>query len=675
MAGQANIFQILTSIDDATIDAALAESLPTADDQIIPRIVDTLIQRGTLTGALGLVRHYHHLPESIQASLAAQTDHLYRAIREVGSRGNTRHRLNVIDLVRHSRDTRLAYLLTDLLRHGPLAIAEDAASALHELAHWSISPAHTDRQESLVTSRASKGLAQGANEPDGKKPAKEASGGASGGGGTSGGGTAIEILQLQESIENALAFYATHQQPAVLEAILILGPRPLGRASKILNDPSHPATAMLMQLVKTPNNPIVQKMMLPLLNIPTLTEAVVQGIRFMAKQHSLHLLLDNGHLLRLPSIRQKLATLDHTKELIPSTTTLKAITPHQFKHLPHWLACICHTDAKLIQELANLRPVAPPQAQLAILGTMLTACDRHPVQEVGHFIADYCIDSNETLTRIALRYLIRRQWDELSPLLMTQINSNYASVCKLAGDHLGPVGFENLWNSWSQLSFNQQITAGTALIKIDPSFHVHLEHKLLSHENASTQLRALSMIRTLNQGQFFEQAITQLTQNPNDRIASAAVGALGTSVSNHAVHLLEASLHHSDARVRANTIEALDQMQYNHHVDRLTEIASEDDNRPRANAIGALMGMRFDEALASLTNMLNDEQADHRTSALWLVEHLSLMEMASQIAELAVSDKNPTVRTRASQVIDHFIQAMQVSHEESISDDVLEKTQ
>jgi hypothetical protein len=84
-------------------------------------------------------------------------------------------------------------------------------------------------------------------------------------------------------------------------------------------------------------------------------------------------------------------------------------------------------------------------------------------------------------------------------------------------------------------------------------------------------------------------------------------------------------------------------------------MSREDDNRPRANAIGALLAMNFADALTTLANMLNDERPMHRLSALWLVDHLNLRDMVRHVAELSISDKDAKVRTRASKLIEHFI--------------------
>src|SRR5690606_13404648 len=118
-----------------------------------------------------------------------------------------------------------------------------------------------------------------------------------------------------------------------------------------------------------------------------------------------------------------------------------------------------------------------------------------------------------------------------------------------------------------------------------------------------------------------------------------------------------AALDHADARVRANAVEALQQLESVEQAeDRLRDMAQADHNRPRANAIGALLEMQAGDALAALNRMLIDERPEQRVSALWLVKSMGVMEVARQIAELALRDADPDVRGRARDVAAQLLQ-------------------
>ena len=141
-------------------------------------------------------------------------------------------------------------------------------------------------------------------------------------------------------------------------------------------------------------------------------------------------------------------------------------------------------------------------------------------------------------------------------------------------------------------------------------------------------------------------------------IASAAVRALGSASGDEVRHTLEAALKHEDSRVRANAVEALQQHKSTAHVLELVDMAERDESRPRANAIGALIQMRTGDALGSLSRMLDDTRANQRISALWLVEHMGIIDVARQVAEMSISDGNEKVRDRAERAVRQLIQVM-----------------
>ena len=224
----------------------------------------------------------------------------------------------------------------------------------------------------------------------------------------------------------------------------------------------------------------------------------------------------------------------------------------------------------------------------------------------------------------------------------------------LAAAELAPLGFERLWSAWPALSAAQQLAAGRALIKLDPNLPRHIGARL-NQEDHDTRMRALAIIRRLRQGRFFVQTLEALIEDPDVRVASAAVQALGNGGCGSAVDTLHAALGHTDSRVRANAVEALHELRSSEHLPELLRMARQDENRPRANAIGALLESHADEAAHLLRDMLADQRPDQRVSALWLIDHLEIVQVARQVAEMSISDPDPSVRRRARRVIQHLI--------------------
>jgi HEAT repeat protein len=615
MARGQQIFALLASVADVSVDLAMAAAMPTADDDTAMKLAQKLIQRNHTQSLTALVRYYHQLAEPIRALVVSQAPQMGRVLRHMAQHGTSQDQLNVVQIVHATADSKLCYLLSDVLRYGNAEAHEDAASALLDLAHRSL------------------------YIPDEPANEDEATRAASG-----------QIDLLQQAIEQAITFYGMHHQPAVIEAILETQPRPLMQAATVLNDLKHPATQTLMELCTTPRNPAVCESMLSLLSIPVLTEPIMQGIDFMAENHTLHQLLTQGHLLL--DRRKLLRKLPASEKYFPQVQTLVGIRPRQLRHLPMWYATICRKPQQLVAQLGTLRKVSDAQTRLTTLRRLmqLSPSDLDAV----NLIAGFCADSDEAIARIALRHLIRIDYVDLYHLMLRLINSPHASIRKITSERVGPVGFEKYWDSWSRFDLNQRISAGRALIKIDPSFHIQLGEKLDS-DNPVNIHKAMAVIRTLNQGTFFEYALEHLTRHADPKVASTAVKTLGSAGTPRAARILESSLEHTDPRMRANAVEALDHIEHSNHFNQLMKMSKEDDNRPRANAIGALLAMNFADALTTLANMLNDERPMHRLSALWLVDHLNLRDMVRHVAELSISDRDEKVRVRAGKLIEHFI--------------------
>lgn len=617
MARSQHIFRLFESISDPSVDQAMAAALPTADPQTAMTLTQSLLSRHHGISQTALIRYFHQLDASIQQLIIDEAPSFGRMLRHLTQHGQVQEQLNVVQIVTASDDPKLCYLLADLLRYGRSGSHEDAASSLLRIAHRSLFIPDEQTEDAPITRAASE-----------------------------------HIDLLQQAIEQAITFYGVHQQPAVIEAMLETQPRPLKQSAKTLNDLKHPATQTLIELCTSPSNPSVCESMLSLLAIPVLTEPILDGITFMARNKTLHRMFTQGHLMLLPERRKQLGKLPAEDYFFPQVQTLMGIKPAQLRHLPKWYAIICRTPEQLVAQLGSLRKVSDVPTRLIVLRKLMAQSAGN--LDAVNLIAGFCADPDEAIARIALRHLIRIDYIDLYHLLLRLINSPHASVRRIASARVAPVGFDKYWDSWSRFDLNQRIAAGKALIKIDPSFHVQLGEKLES-DVPSVMHKAMSMIRTLNQGTFFEYALEHLTHHEDGKIASAAVKTLGSAGTDRAARILESSLEHGDARMRANAVEALDQIEHRNHVNQLVKMSKQDDNRPRANAIGALLSMNFADALTTLGNMLNDERPMHRLSALWLVDHLDLRDMVRHVAELSISDKDPKVRLRAGKLIEHFI--------------------
>ena len=615
------IIEYLNTLEDPAVDQAVAAALSSADDQSLTKLANMLLLRGDPRGLLAIVLQFHRFDNHLQSQIVAQADRFYSSLREAARRRSETTHLNIIEVVRRARDARLTYLLADELKHAQPTVCAAAADALLELSKWAASDS--------VTAGETFYDAQAAH-------------------------------YLQKAIEEGLRAYGHHEQENLLLAFAQLTPRPTPTGVSILSDERNAATSAMQQLAETSEEPAVIRSLLIYLRIAPLTSSAIAGLRNAVSLSRFASALDNGHLLAIEDVRSALDGYPSPRSLLPQPGAYDSYKPYQLRFLPAWIDALpLRTGDKLEQYLA-LRSCSDAATRLAAVRRLIELKDEYVQAEHARKVALFCEDDDPYVARYALRYVMRTKWDGLTPLLLKLINSPHEQVARLASQRVSPVGFEKLWSSWPRLGYGRQLAAGRAMIKIDPNFHVHLGEKLASLE-MSEKLRALSIIRTLNQGEFFLDSLQALSKSDDEVMASAAVRALGAVVSKESVDHLEIALKHRDARVRANAIEALEQMQSTRHVNDLIDIAKQDENRPRANAIGSLMNMRMNDALALLGQMLNDQRPMHRVSGLWLVNHLGLAEMARNVADLAVGDGDPDVKLRAEKVISHLIEALHSS--------------
>jgi len=73
------------------------------------------------------------------------------------------------------------------------------------------------------------------------------------------------------------------------------------------------------------------------------------------------------------------------------------------------------------------------------------------------------------------------------------------------------------------------------------------------------------------------------------------------------------------------------------------------------------MEMRTGEALTSLARMLAHPQSAQRTSALWLIDHLGLIDLSRHVAEMSITDRDDKVKRRAGEVIQHLIAVLRAN--------------
>jgi hypothetical protein len=610
------IYSLVARVTDVSVDRALASALPTADVEDQRRLAELILRRRHPEATAALVVHFDTLDADVRQWVLEHVADLYRPLREVARLDAPRQGpnavANAIEIIRHSGEMKLAYLVGERLRHGDEALRLLAAECLLDLARQAVSDPKV---------------------------------------------TADQAAYLHAAVEEAVRLYRHHEQTPVAEALLTLVTRPLQDARRQIADARQAIVPVLKQMLGAAEHAESRAALVPLLGVAPLTASAVAGLQACARDGGMGDALAHGHLLQLPRVHRCLATIKQAESLWPADDQVMHLPAEQTRHLPTWVAALPLELDVQVQRLAALRHAGDAMTRLAALRRMIELTRREPQRDFGQAIAGFCEDAEESIASAALRELVRQRWGGLARALPQWVNSPHDRLRRVAAEHLAPLGFERLWRKWPQLSRSQRQAAGRALLKLDPRFHESVGRRLASPD-AATVLRGLAVIADLNQGSYFEAALLQLASHPDRRVASSAVRAMGSAESEPVRAALETALRDRDARVRANAVEALEQLNATRHVQNLVRMAAQDDNRPRANAIKALLQMRAGDAMAALTHMLADDRASHRRSALWLVETMGLVEVARHVAELAVTDPEPAVKQRATRVMHDLIDTL-----------------
>jgi HEAT repeat protein len=619
------LYQSLRSIADTSVDRALAAALPTADAQSRQWIALILLERQHAGSLTALVVNYHLLEEPTRVALIGQIEHLYSPMRVASESRDEQVRTNVIEIVRRARHSRLAYLVTDQLRHMPREVRQAAADCLLELAQGH---ARSDQVNSA---------------------------------------DARSVAYLAKAIFQAVRSFDVHGQKEMLHALTLVSPMPLDETRELLVDAEHPATSALARLMEDAEAPATRRALLAYAKVPTLVDAALIGIGNAWRHGHCADVLHTAHLTIDGSVRELLLSLKQPILLLPRVDQLpealaasgKPSNLQQWRHLPQWIMALPIEASQKVQKLAALEQVPDAPTRLAALRRLMQLSEDSQTLCACAVIADFCHDPHTPLARIAIRFLVRRKWEGLMPLLLKLVNGSDQQIRVLAAAQLAPLGFNRLWAAWPRLSSANQIAAGRALIKLDRGFHSHLGARLKANDDNATKMQALAIIQRLRQGQFFVPTLEAMIHDQDVRIASSAVQVLGAGECAEAADQLRKALDHHDSRVRANAVEALHQLHLTEPLPQLLRMARHDEARPRANAIGVLIETQGDQAIELLLNMLADKRPQQRISALWLIDYLELVQVSQQVAELSIADRDPSVRRRAASVIQHLIGSLQ----------------
>lgn len=491
------------------LDAALAAAWSTAGPQGRARIIDLQLSRGTPAATDNLVTRLHELDAAPQQVLLHRIADLHPTLRRLLGRTTAsdapslarvheaQAAINALWLIEHGNAGTLAYLALPRLRDTDPAVRDAAGSCLLGLANARHRPEPHTNADDLPDPRATAAVA--------------------------------------ESLDQAVARYATHHNPAALQAWVAQGPAafdPHGAALTALNDPEHAAVPALRALLKDAQGPAVRRGLVGMLGLPTLALAAVAGLRQVAQDgpaalaQSLH---GQAHLLDLPAVRRGLA-----RGGMPET-----LWPEAFDHgaahtacdaLPAWATALPGSPREVLSRLKPLTTAGLAARRLDALRRIMRCAaplaprdaDRTAAPAFRHALhaalRPLTTDPNPALAALASAWLLRDQArthatkhlpgrgfrapappnPKAVPNTSTRPRPSVPRHARAHARRVAATAFEPLWHAWTLLPTSQRRRAAVAALRLDPTARERLRCATAAHD-ADIRTRGHTMLRAIQE--------------------------------------------------------------------------------------------------------------------------------------------------------------------------------
>ncbi len=610
MSVRQDILQKLATTHNGVADRIVGLALEDSAGQEQQELARLLLKRNSRTGWVSLIRSFDRLPDELRSELLNRPRELFGPLSDAMADSDGPSRLNIIEIVRKTADTKLAFLLTEAL--------SDPRNEVRQAAGESLLEAIRRYRNSRISAW---------RHPD----------------------TAPEQVpdpqDLRKAIDFAIRQFKTHKRSEAIMAALLFERQQDSPIWLALGDPYEESARQAMTLLRQLNQPELAEAAILALSSP-LKAAAIAGILFCDKIEVFSALAQQSYRLIDPMVRM-------------ATTAIS--NPSLLNHVPDslpWDNQTWHDWLRLIDSL-EMRPACKLEWFVSMINSAPAGSDGVPrklmvmrsiaalqTPEAVQVIVELMSDHDERVARSATRWMMTRKptnWkQQIGPLLM----SPHASVRRLVSRMVTPDRFAHLWKHYETLPPAVQVTTARKISSDDNDFEPQLKNKL-SHGSPAEIIQALRMVGTLSSLSPYRDQIIALCGHPDIKIAGTAVILTGRLNDPRLHDLLEAAAKHADPRVRANAIEAMEQLHIASQSQQIALMLNSRFNRERANAIKAICSFNFDQARSCLLKMLQDPNPMHRMSAMWVVNQIGILEIFRQVSTIARRDPNQHVRARA----------------------------
>lgn len=616
------VIQALVESENGAADDLLIEALRRGTPKEQARVLDALIRRESTHGLSGVIDSYADLPDSLKLVVLSNIRYFHSALRECGKSSDKKRRLAAIGLIARGRVGRLSYVLSENLHQADEVLSKASVEALVALARWISS--ETRNLQKL-------------GDDERKAVYRE---------------TMDCRGEVEQTIARAMDVHRGKHGQELLRAALLLCDWPGSRTLAVLQTTKHAGQSpMVRRLQQSPESEHVEGFLLGASHAGLRTHF---GVAFSHIEQApvLDALLRKTHWLK-----------DHQLQLCMHQVVrgawwdgpqLQADIDRrdagEASRIAEWLASSglhdVMQDDRLEQIYKRVKDDYPAKLRLVRIAS------RRSRTGSVQFLKAMLNDPDDRIVRLAVREIARRRPLDFENVLLQLMTATAESVRRVVSRSIGQTGFENFWQRFDRLDKSTRQSAGRAMLKLLPDATARLSKRLMTGA-VDQRLKAIQIALELELCNELRGVLVRICTDPNPRLRSKAVQALGTLPSLPGDVLLERVLGDQDARVRANAIEVLEQSRRTDYIPLLTARARNrgSHNRERANAIKALHRMHVGIASQQLHHMLQDERPEHRISAMWALNQIGIWKLLHEVGRLAKQDGDLKVRRYALTIL------------------------
>ncbi len=601
-------FALLNDEQNPAADAALVEVLPQLEPRAQATALGMLLKRGHAPSLEGVVGGFHKFDGTLPELILHYAGDLSVGVRLAIGSTVFEHRANAVEIIVQSDNAQLAYLLAEALRSRCSRTRELASEALYRMTARLLegyeAGGGTERRQRLDEFRA-------------------------------------RADYLAEALRVVVRRWENHFQPKALVAALWMGDRVEPALLKKLQEPRTRIAHMLNELLESASDPRLAGFVLRALAIPELRQAAAHAISRAHDTDFLRAVFNECWLLGD-------ARIEHGCRWIRSAA---------WRH--EALGLLFELDESVVGGAVRfLTAIGGQQDQQNDLARALMGSSREEVRRavVWQLVADRSDAAGDLLTVVAARpgdAVARMAARELGRRRVSEDGGSKAAAAQRKAASPESDLFEQCWERFDAICSEEPSRAADAIREDFPNIIPVLRNKLASCEVLG-RARALRLASALGVVDELEESVQRLAHDPEPVVRSLAVRMLARIPGLTTQRLLRAAVNDPDERVQANAIEALDELDTDDRISFTAPKLASSNSRVRANAIKSLLRVELSQAGETLLDMLDDSSADHRLSALWVIERLRLQAVLHRLRKLALEDPNRRVRQRARRVFDNM---------------------